>query len=162
MITAAEIYRARSELTHAVSTLARQASTTSKLTYRPASDAPDTWSALQNVDLTTGVLPVWDGASADSLYLSAEHNYIFRFWHDLGHLSTGLGFTPDQEAELQHEHHLPAVASLVGADTLAYRLYHADTVGQIDYVVRNLVFPADQLTFDLAYIDDADRALALV
>ena len=157
-----DIRLAQLQLTHAIRHLARAEMVRTGTVYRPAPDAPSTYPELLSVDLSAGILPVWDGASTDGLYLSPDDNYRFRFWHDHGHLVSGLNFTPEQENELQHAHHLPVIADMVGRDSLALHLYHADTVGQTEYNVAHKVFPTDQLAFDVAYVCDRDKALASV
>lgn len=156
------IDRARHSLSGAIDYLARRERAYTGIGMVAVADAPDTWEALQAVDLTAGVLPVWDGASGSTVYATPEDNYAFRYWHDMGHLRHGLSFTPDDEITLQHEHHLPRVAAIVGTDSLAYRLYHADTVGQIEYVMQHHRFPDDQLAFGVAYLRDRARALDTV
>ncbi|MEC4857248.1 hypothetical protein R2325_16965 [Mycobacteroides chelonae] len=160
MLDTFDLQRARLRLDGAVSRLAQAEVAETRIRYRAVENAPDSWEALQAVDLNKGYLPVWNGASGQSVYLSQMTNYSFRYWHDMGHLFYRLSFTPEDEYELQNKFHLPAVADLVGADSLAYRLYEADTVGQIDYVQIHHEFPVNQLAFVMAFVVDKGDALA--
>lgn len=128
------------------------------------SEAPDTWDALVKAGdsmHSTGILPIYDGASDAAIY-SPQANGAFRFWHDLGHLSTGLTFTPDDERTLQYAHHLPVIERAgIARNTLPWLMYHADTVGQIDHVVTHGEFPVNQRAFVAAYVIDPTEALAV-
>lgn len=131
----------------------------------PCSDAPNNYGELLQAAarwqyaLGDVFLPVWDGASDTSIYGSDAANHAFRYWHDMGHIAHHCSFTPDDETRLQLDHHLPIIAAKFGIESLEYSLYYADTVGQIQYVVENGRFPADQASFASAYIRNARLAL---
>jgi hypothetical protein len=131
----------------------------------PCSDAPNNYGELLQAAarwqyaLGDVFLPVWDGASNDSIYGSAAANHAFRYWHDMGHIAHHCDFTPDGEFNLQFDHHLPIVADHFGIDSLEYRMYFADTIGQIEYVVENGRFPANQAQFVSTYVRNARLAL---
>lgn len=131
----------------------------------PCSDAPNNYGELLQAAarwqyaLGDVFLPVWEGASEDSIYGSAAANHAFRYWHDMGHIAHHCDFTPDGEKRLQFDHHLPIIADHFGIGSLEYSLYYADTVGQIEYVVENGKFPANQAAFVSAYVRNARLAL---
>lgn len=131
----------------------------------PCSDAPNNYGELLQAAarwqyaLGDVFLPVWDGASDDSIYGSAAANHAFRYWHDMGHIAHHCDFTPDGEFNLQFDHHLPIVADHFGKDSLEYRMYFADTVGQIEYVETNGKFPGNQAQFVSTYVRNARLAL---
>jgi hypothetical protein len=110
----------------------------------------------------TGSLDIWNGASADAIYVP-EVNLQFRFWHDMGHIAHDLSFTPDDERELQERYHIWELMNLgIEKGSLPYRLYVADTIGQIDYIETHHKFPDDQAAFDQMYVVDKQRALETV
>lgn len=131
----------------------------------PSSDAPQTYAELLQCGarwqyaLGDVFLPVWDGASEDSIYGSAAANHAFRYWHDMGHIAHHCDFTPEDEKRLQFDHHLPIVADHFGIGSLEYRMYFADTVGQIEYISANGKFPGNQAAFVSAYVRNARLAL---
>jgi hypothetical protein len=128
-------------------------------------DAPSTYAELLQAtarwqyELGAAYLPVWNGASEQTIYPDAVTNMLFRFWHDYGHISHHLGFVQADETALQTDHHLPLVAAAFGADSLEYRMYYADTVGAIEYNNDNGVFPTDQFNFVRAYLQNPRLAL---
>lgn len=129
-------------------------------------DAPDTWDELRSVDISTG-LPVWNGASDSSIYLDADHNIMFRYWHDLGHLRYDKSFSIQDEIDLQWQYHMRelwywlADKDYSDARDLAMDMYVADTIGQIEYVQIHHKFPNDQLAFVNAYVNDKNNALRM-
>lgn len=142
--------RAAADLGRAIDQVAWTAQARHGIRFVTAPDAPNTYEALlveAEEACRTGVLRVWDGASADTMY-GTEGNYRFRAWHDLGHLANALSFTPDDERELQVAHHIPEIeAAGIEVGTLPWMLYVADTVGQIDHIVQFGTFPDDQAGF---------------
>ena len=129
------------------------------------SDAPNNYGELLQAAagwqyaLGDVTLPVWNGASDTSIYGSDTANHAFRYWHDMGHIAHHCSFTPEDETRLQYDHHLPIIADHFGIGSLEYGLYYADTVGQIEYVVENGRFPADQAAFASAYVRNSRLAL---
>lgn len=127
--------------------------------------APDNYPALLAAykrAQVSGTLDIWSGASDDAIY-PAEINGQFRFWHDMGHIEHGLSFTPEDETELQERYHVWELRNLgLDKDSLAMRLYLADTIGQIEYSTAHKAFPGDQAAFARAYVLDKPRALDLV
>ena len=129
-------------------------------------------------------MPVFGGACDQTIYLTPEANHAFRYWHDMGHVRYNMSFTPEDEATLQRRYHLddmwrelgrPVAADQDGHVTmdhtvisdsavalgalLAFKMYYADTIGQIEYIVARGKFPTDQLAFVLAYVDNPKMAL---
>lgn len=155
---------ARQQLTRVVETLAIMVSAQRKILpdFRP--DAPNEYTALLKAGSQmafTGKLPIWDGASDTAIYLSAQVNREFRFWHDMGHLETGLSFSAADEEKLQRDHHIPLIERFgVERGSLAWKLYEADTVGQIEHYLAFEDFPEDQLRFSATYALSPADALA--
>lgn len=150
-------------LSAAIRRLSAQAQATTGIAPQFAANAPDDWDALVaagDVMRTTGRLTVWNGASNMSIY-DPEANMLFRFWHDLGHLQTGLTFSEEDEKLLQYRHHLPAIETAgIDRGSLPWRRYYADTIGQIDHIVAFGVFPENQRAFVDQYILSPADALS--
>lgn len=122
--------------------------------YEPAPDAPSDYPSLikaAQVSLKVRVpLKVYDGASDQTIYTSAEANYAFRFWHDVCHFITpGADFTVAGEA-LAIAVQAKGVEQAFGKDSLEYKMFMADTLGQVTYFAIHGDFPQDQLAFCLA------------
>lgn len=155
---------ARKQLTWTINALATIVEHERKIRpdFRP--DAPNEYFDLVKAGSQmafTGLLPIWDGASDSAIYLSAQVNRRFRFWHDMGHLETGLSFSAADEEALQRDHHIPLIEQFgVERGSLAWKLYEADTVGQIEYHRQFGDFPGNQLGFSTTYALSPADALA--
>lgn len=157
-----ELQAARYRLVGAIVRQAQDAIQRTGIRPFATEDAPNTYAELQAAyhrAMYTGKLPVWEGGSATSLYLSPWANHQFRYWHDTGHVENGLSFTLEDESELQVQHHFPLICKSVGIESLAAQLYWADTVGQLEYNARQGKFPTNQLAFDIAYVENPSSAL---
>lgn len=153
---------ARIMLSGAIIQLAARTVAETGIRYQAQADAPNEYDALLSAYATaqnTLILPVWNGASNHALYLSPHTNHAFRYWHDMGHVQHGMSFTYADEYDLQYHWHAPAIADIVGYGSLAWQLYWADTVGQLEYANDHHAFPSNQLAFDVAYVEDSYRAL---
>lgn len=155
---------ARQQLSRVVEHLSIMVSAQRKILpdFRP--DAPNEYTELLKAGSKmafTGRLPIWNGASETAIYLHSSTNMQFRFWHDMGHLETGLSFSAADEEKLQRAHHIPLIERFgVERGSLAWKLYEADTVGQIEHYLAFGDFPADQLRFSATYALSPADALA--
>lgn len=163
--TSAEWAYASRALSRRIIRLSTQVETKSGISPNFTATAPDNHPALLEAyrrAQVTGKLDIWNGASEDAIYPAAI-NMKFRFWHDMGHIQHGLTFTPDDERELQERYHIWELRHLgLDVDSLPMRLYVADTVGQIDYIVAHDKFPDNQAAFARAYVLDPPHALETI
>lgn len=121
--------------------------------YRACSDAPDTWLALQTwySDTYPGTycdemsIPVWDGASEQTIYSTPAGNYSFRAWHDTLHLLLHLPFEYEAEKQLGDIHR--ATLQRFGCSVGACAAIWFDTAGQTEYEAKYGEFPTDQRAF---------------
>lgn len=143
--------KARSNLTRFVLDKASRLSKDLGFSYIDTEQAPNSFEDLQEAykhsALTHDPLPVFSGASDNTIYTSKEGNWAFRFWHDITHVANGLAFTLAEEVEcssIQAEQ----VSKYFGTDSLEYRLFVADTIGQSVYAaLHGGEFPKDQLSY---------------
>lgn len=118
------------------------------LKFKPTTDAPNSYKALkQYKECLTGaiVLPVYDQACNNTIYLKPEDNVLFRAWHDAIHLEKGLSFKPVDEIQvgLEHCHQL----RLIGAPTHVINAVYFDVVGQIEFYSKHGQFVVNQRQF---------------
>lgn len=164
-VTSAEWAHASRALSRRITRLALEVKANSGIRPRFTADAPnnhpDLLKAYEKAQIT-GELDIWNGASDSAIY-PADVNFQFRFWHDMGHISHGLTFTPEDETELQERYHIWELRNLgLDTDSLPLRLYKADTLGQIEYMITHRVFPEDQAAFARTYVLDKAKALETV
>lgn len=110
------------------------------LKWVPRDLAPSTEVELFNAPR---VLPIWTGASENSVFQDERVNWHFRAIHDTAHLETGLGFTVEQEIELGR-----IQASKLSSDFLA-RLFWLEIAGQAEYFLKHGKFIENQLEWTL-------------
>lgn len=129
-------------------------------------DAPTTYKDLKAVYVQCverrQPLPVSDENSESVIWDHPQDNFIYRFVHDMSHVEMGLGFTPCDEFELAHR--LLARLEKGGhrSDSLEWRLYAADAVGQTMSYAITKRFVTDQLQYALdAVTYGLDRAIVL-
>ena len=98
---------------------------------------------------TGAPLPVSDENTSAVIYRHPDVNLAFRYWHDCLHVLRGLDFTPPQELQLT----MIQLGALEQAgwdpETLAWRLLHADLVGQVYLSAVGRRFPDNQREFVL-------------
>ena len=90
-------------------------------------------------------IPVWNGASDDSIYGSAEVNYAYRAWHDSTHLRLGLGFDLDSERQVALQHVRDAWDAGLSVESI--ELLWIDSQGQNEYYRQNSEFVGNQREF---------------
>lgn len=145
------INKARANLEHFVVSKASRLAKDIGFSYIESDNAPNSFEELEEAYkhsmATRAPLPVYSGASDNTIYLSKEGNWSFRFWHDVIHASNGYKFTLQDEIEcsaIQCEE----VERYFGAHSLERKLFVADTIGQSVYAyLHNGAFPENQLQF---------------
>lgn len=116
---------------------------------RPAGAAPSTFDHLADAAFRrNGMLfvPVWNGASDDTIWSGPRVNFLFRAWHDSHHLETGAGFDTVGESHLA-EH---GARMIDGARDRA--ILRAETIGQVLYLDAWGTFPMRQREFVAACV----------
>lgn len=120
---------------------------------------PETYEALLNEYAHcanadgTREFRVWSGGSDSTIYSRPSVNHAFRFWHDMMHCHERLTMSYPDEV-LLGLHAGKIVARHFGTDSLEYRLFMADTVGQSTHEHLTGAFPQDQLRFALKLIGE--------
>ena len=118
--------------------------------HHTAADAPNTWQALLDwhratCNDTMRSLPVYDGASERTVYVTPAANHAFRAWHDATHIRLNADFTYAGEkltAERQ-----TSEAKEHGISELAQLMLWYDTYGQVELFQQRGGFAANQLAF---------------
>lgn len=120
----------------------------------PSADAPSesdalfAWAANHQVGLDE--IPVWDGASDDSIYGSAAVNYAYRAWHDATHIKLGLDFSMESERQVALDH--VRTAWEAGLSVEDCNLLWIDSQGQNEYFKVHGDFVDNQREFALAAV----------
>lgn len=106
-------------------------------------NAPESFKALKNTTKNKHLLIATAGNST-SIY--GEHvNSLFRFYHDVTHLTLDKGFSLDGETTVIDQHIRDA--KVYGLKGLAMQILIADTLGQVQYYYKNKRFVSDQAAF---------------
>jgi hypothetical protein len=145
------INKARANLEHFVLAKAHRLAKDLGFSYIESDNAPNNFDELEQAFKhsmnTKAPLPVFSGASENTIYLSKEGNWSFRFWHDVVHTTHGYKLTLEDEikcSSIQCEE----VAKYFGEHSLESKLFIADTIGQSVYAyLHNGSFPEHQLNF---------------
>lgn len=118
-------------------------------------EAPSTYQQLRGAyaaSLVTGQpLPISSLNNESSVFINAEDNIAFRFWHDVSHVRLGLSFALADELELATWHLAQAERAGFVPGSLGYRLLEADHVGQVLMQALGGRFPFHQEAFVLTY-----------
>lgn len=142
--------KARHNLTKFVEAKALRFSQRFGLSYEPHPRAPETLLEIQKAYrhslIHSTPFPIWDGASDNTIYLTPEANYAFRFWHDMLHLALFADTVVVDEIELGHIH-VGCVMAEFGMHSLEAALMRADTIEQSKFEAEFGYFPPDQLAF---------------
>jgi len=121
----------------------------------PSPDAPNESEALFDwaASHVVGVdpIPVWDGASDDSIYGSPEVNYAYRAWHDATHIKLGLDFSMESEEQVSLAHVREAWDAGLSAEDC--RLLWIDSQGQNEYFKVHGDFVPNQREFALLALE---------
>lgn len=123
--------------------------------YVESADAPNDYEGLRaawDVSMRTkAALPVYNGGSERTIYTMSEGNYAFRFVHDAAHVMLQANFSPAGEARV-FQYLGNKVKKAFGADSMEYKLYAADTIGQVAYYAVHRDYVGDQLAFARAML----------
>ena len=145
-----QFQQARMHLTHEMIHHAERIKKQLGFGYEESMDAPDTYEKLKAAyahSCATGfALPVYAGASDDTIYMTREGNWAFRFIHDIYHVFLDADFTIEGEYRVA-EYHLDKIAKKFGKGSFEYRILAADTIGQVEYFHSYGEFPLDQKKF---------------
>lgn len=118
---------------------------------RPTPIAPSTYQQLRGAYVTSvdsGVpLPISNLHCDDSIYFAPSDNVAFRFWHDTAHVVMGVSFALEDELELAQWHLEQLERGGFESDSLPWKVFHADMVGQIQLMGLIGRFPGHQLRF---------------
>lgn len=122
-------------------------------------NAPDTWAKLQDWyrDERGGIygdehaLPVWNGASDETIYCSPQGNYSFRAWHDMTHILLHFSFCLADELSISAIHF--ATMQRRGLSLVACAALYFDTAGQSFYQDIHGEFPVNQRAFVVHCLD---------
>ena len=122
-----------------------------KIRYRVADNYRDMLFAdVQDHYARTGEIPVWGGASDNTVFASAPINHAFRAWHDHVHIGLRLGFDLLSESRVC-EYQTRSLLRLPWLSAVQRRvcgaLLHTEIVEQARYYDRTGAFPVDQLGF---------------
>lgn len=145
------INKARANLEHYVIAKAHRIAKDLGFSYIECENAPNSYDELEQAFkhsmATKAPLPVFDGASENTIYLSKEGNWSFRFWHDVIHVSNGYQLTLEDEIKCSSIQ-CDEVSRYFGDHSLESKLFIADTIGQSVYAhLHNGAFPENQLAF---------------
>jgi hypothetical protein len=155
--TESQLLVSRQNLTKFVEAKALRYSQRFGVSYAPHGRAPETLLEIQQAYRHSLIhsthFPIWDGASDNTIYLTPEANYAFRFWHDMLHLALFADTVVVDEIELGHIH-VGCVMAEFGMYSLEAALMRADTIEQSKYCEEHGHFPVDQLRFAKERVKD--------
>lgn len=147
-----QIQRARHNLTNFVEWKARQVARELGFGWVACDPAPGDMGSLmaawEHSRLTKEALPVWSGASDNTIYTHALGNWAFRFWHDSLHCKHGLNMTVHDEINIGMKH-VHDVVEVFGVGSLEGKFMRQDTIFQSLYCDVHGHFPENQLQFVL-------------
>ncbi|WOQ17596.1 hypothetical protein [Raineyella sp. W15-4] len=150
-LSAFELQAARRQLSAFVDAQADDLAARLGFGRAPVVAAPSTYQQLRGAldrSLTTkDPLPVSSENSATVIYDRPEVNFAFRFWHDVSHVQHGLSFSLEDELELALWHLGVLEHGGLSPESLAYRLFQADVLGQLLLMGLAGRFPFDQEKF---------------
>lgn len=150
-MTEFEFNAARANLTDFVIRYAARLAKDIGFSYWPAQDAPETFAEVcaeyAACNRQRREFRVFAGASDNTIYIQAEGNYAFRFWHDVTHAVFKLDFSTAGELETA-AHQLKIIAERFGKGSAEHRIFYIDTVLQALYFSdTGGKFVDDQLQF---------------
>ncbi|AZZ39727.1 hypothetical protein C0Z10_08135 [Acidipropionibacterium jensenii] len=155
-VTGLQIQSARRDLSDIVQRQADELAGQLGFGWQAVAAAPSTYQQLRGaVDyslVSKKPLPVSSENSATVIYTGPEVNFAFRFWHDVSHVRHGLSFALEDELELALWHLGVLERGGLSPESLAYRLFQADIVGQLLLMGLAGRFPFDQEQFVLGCI----------
>ncbi len=162
-----DLIAARHEVTSFVRFKADETAKAVGFNFVGVPDAPSEYQQLRGAYAdawaTKTPLPVSNEHCDTSIYLEPADNMRFRFWHDVHHVKLGLSFNLDDELELATWHCQQMESAGFRPDSLGFRMFRADLVGQLYLMGIKGRFPYNQRRFvetclthglDLALLDE--------
>ncbi|MGO2081770.1 hypothetical protein [Glutamicibacter arilaitensis] len=152
-ITSAELATAQKNLSTYVTLEASHIASRVGFAWEPIEGAPSTYKSLKSAYETSmrtkAPLPVSNENSSRVIFASPEGNFAYRYLHDMGHVEMGLSFNPVDEFELARRLMCRLERAGYGPDTLEWKLYQADAIGQVIHYALTKRYVGDQLQFAL-------------
>lgn len=108
-----------------------------------ASNLPASREELRQIVASGEPIPVWSGASDNTIWGSHELNWRFRAWHDAHHVELAAEFDAAGEYRLA----VHAVRLIHGEAEKA--ILWREIWGQVEYFTKHGFFPVDQVSFVL-------------
>ncbi|WP_315070694.1 hypothetical protein [uncultured Microbacterium sp.] len=165
-----DLARARDTLTAFVWERAEATRDRTGVDWRFTPDAPNTYSDLRvqwERSRRYGVpLPISNSDCEAVIFTEPEANAAYRYWHDVTHLERERNFTNPHELDMATFHLWDAEEHGLTRGSLAWRLLHADAVGNVlhwsvyrEYVLNQKVFILNVVRFglDAALVAEAAR-----
>ncbi len=109
--------------------------------FEVADIAPETLADVVSHFKDTGKLKIWAGASELTIWGAPEHNWLFRAWHDFGHILSLGQFNAAGESQV-----CKLQQSQV-ASTSLQRALQVEIMGQLQYQTNIGHFPVNQVEF---------------
>lgn len=119
------------------------------LGYHLSFDAPNSWTELKKHKGNKNI-PVYAGASKNTIYKFAYQNFNFRAVHDFCHLKKDANFTLKGEKTAIWEQYIQLVIWLEKAGKRSrnvLKLFLIDTVLQIEYYYETKSYVENQIEF---------------
>ncbi len=113
--------------------------------------APATFADIM---LAPAILPVWDGASLETIYQDAKVNHAFRAWHDSCHIAGNYAFTLEGERATCEHQIAQLLATFPSAPAWAINTIRAEVIGQTEFFSSTGAFPGNQAAFIADYLRD--------
>lgn len=113
-------------------------------TFTPTDKAPESFKELKNSTINKHIL-VANYACDSSIYCDNETNILFRFWHDVSHLTLNEGFSLSGETKVISLQIGQAID--YGLSDLALLMFFYDTQGQVEYYFNRKAFVKNQVSF---------------
>lgn len=152
-ITSAQLAIAQENLNTHVMLEASHVASRVGFDWHPTADAPNTYASLKaayEVAMRSkSPLPVSNENSSRVIFANPAGNYAYRFMHDMGHVEMGLSFSSTDEFELARRLMCRIERVGYGPDTLEWKLYRADAIGQVMHYALTKRYVSDQLQFAL-------------
>lgn len=152
-ISSAELTSAQKNLSTHVLLEASNIASRVGFDWLPTDEAPNTYKTLKTAfevsTRTKAPLPVNSENSGRVVFANEEGNYASRFLHDMGHVEMGLGFNSPDEFELARRLMCRLERAGYSPDTLEWKLYQADAIGQVMHYAITKRYVSDQLQFAL-------------
>ena len=127
------------------------------VTYVPSTDAPSAYPdliiAYRKCVATSKPFPVSPAHCRRTIYTRPQLNWVFRFVHDIQHVTRSLTFTTADELEMGMYHLEALRAAGYRPETYEHQLLHADTIGQTYCQAFIGRFPYDQRQFAYDCLD---------